>query len=89
MFSKIGMALISGLSNRDKVFWRYKGTTTIADGTEITNGLFYSYQSQLNPLKFIDYSQVADSSSKSFSGWNSNGQLITPLILKFFRAYNL
>lgn len=81
MFSKIGMALIKGLSSDSRVFWRYKGTTTIADGTEITNGLFYSYQSQLNPLKFIDYSQTADTSSKSFSGWGSDGQLITPLIL--------
>lgn len=81
MFSKIGMALIKGLSYDSKVFWRYKGTATLADGTEITNGLFYCYQSKLNPLKFLDYSQSPDTSSKSFSGWGSNGELITPLIL--------
>ena len=81
MFSKIGMALIKGLSTDDRIFWRYKGTVTLVDGTEITNGLFYCYQSQLNPLKFLDYNQSPDSSSKSFSGWSNTGYLITPFIL--------
>ena len=81
MFSKIGIALIKGLCNDSKIFWRYKGTVTLADGTEITNGLFYCYQSQLNPLKFLAYGQSPDTSSKTFSGWGSSGQLITPLIL--------
>lgn len=81
MFSKIGMALIKGLCNDSKVYWRYKGTTTLNDGTEITNGLFYNFTSMYNPLKNLDFKVGNDTNNKSFSGWGSDGELTTPFIL--------
>lgn len=81
MFSKIGMALIKGLCNDSTVYWRYKGTATLNDGTEITNGLFYNFSSSDNPLKHLDLKVGNDTSSKKFSGWGSNGILTTPFIL--------
>lgn len=81
MFSKIGMALIKGLCNDSTVYWRYKGTTTLNDGIEITNGLFYNFNTAYNPLRHLDSKIDNDISSKEFSGWGSNGVLITPYIL--------
>lgn len=81
MFSKIGMALIKGLCNNDKIYWRYKETATLSDGTEITNGLFYNYSSASNPLKHLNFENSNDTSSKSFSGWGTSGVLNTPYIL--------
>lgn len=81
MFSKIGMALIKGLCTNSSVYWRYKGTATLSDGTEVTNGLFYNYNSTDNPLRHLDFKVGNDTATKRFSGWGSNGVLITPVIL--------
>ena len=81
MFSKIGMALIKGLCSESTAFWRYKGTATLGDGTEMTNGLFYSYSSESNPLKYLNFGISNDTGAKSFSNWGSNGTLTTPFIL--------
>lgn len=81
MFSKIGMALIKGLCSDDTIFWRYKGTVTLGDGTEIINGLFYNFSSAYNPLRHLSSKVSDDTSSKRFSGWGSTGLLITPYIL--------
>ena len=81
MFSKIGMALIKGLSADSKVFWRYKGTATLGDGTEVTNGLFYNYLSGNNPLKHLNFEIQDDTNNRVFSGWGTNGILNTPFIL--------
>lgn len=81
MFSKIGMALIKGLSNDNRVFWRYKGTVTLNDGTEVTNGLFYNYFSAINGLKHLNPEVSSDTDSRLFENWGTNGTLRTPLIL--------
>ena len=81
MFSKIGMALIKGLCDDSTVYWRYKGTATLNDGTEITNGLFYNSTSSYNPLRHLNLKVSNDTSSKNFSNWGSSGVLITPFIL--------
>lgn len=81
MFSKIGMALIKGLCNDSTIYWRYKGTATLGDGTAVTNGLFYGYSSTSNPLKYLNFGTSNDTSSKTFSNWRSNGVLLTPFIL--------
>lgn len=81
MFSKIGMALIKGLSSESTAFWRYKGTVTLKDGTEVTNGLFYNFGSAYNPLRHLDTKTSNDTNNKNFSGWGADGVLNTPFIL--------